>query len=59
MGWLKGLVQSRKFWLTVGACVAAAVTSNAASIPTIIMVNAGLIAAEDAAAKVKGTAPAD
>jgi len=53
MGWFKGLLQSRKFWLTVGACVAAAVTGNAAAIPTIIMVNAGLIAAEDAAAKLE------
>ena len=51
MGWLKALVKSRKFWLTVGACAAAAATGNTQAIPIIIMVNAGLIAAEDAAAK--------
>ena len=53
MGWLKGLLKSRKFYLCVAACVTAGLNGQFQMIPYIIMVNAGLIAAEDVAAKLK------
>jgi hypothetical protein len=46
------LLRSRKFWLTVGACVCAAQVGRAEWIPAIIMAEIGAIALEDAAGKV-------
>ena len=48
-----GLLKSRKFWLCAGACVAAGVNGQWWLIPGIIMAEAGLVAAEDCAAKLK------
>ena len=49
---IKALLNSRKFWLMVGACVAAYMNGHPDYIPYILMANAGLIAAEDMGAKI-------
>ena len=48
---VKALLVSRKFWLTVGACVAAVVTGQPHLIPVIILTEIGAITIEDAAQK--------
>lgn len=51
MSWLKGLVKSRKFWLTVIACGAAYAVGCPWMIPPLIMGNVGAIAYEDGCKK--------
>ncbi|MCK4283139.1 MAG: hypothetical protein KAX44_02390 [Candidatus Brocadiae bacterium] len=58
MGFIKALLQSRKFWLTVGACVSAALTGHPFWIPGIIMAEVGAITVEDAALKLGMRSPA-
>jgi len=45
------LVGSSKFWLTVGGCVAAAMTGQWHMIPILVMANVAGITIEDAAEK--------
>ena len=52
MGFFKALLASRKFWLTIGACVAAAITGKPNLIPVILMGEVGAITIEDAARKI-------
>ncbi len=58
MGFIKALFGSRKFWLTVSACVGAVLTGQPQFIPAIIMAEVGAIAAEDVAQKIGEPAPA-
>ena len=52
MGFFKKLFASRKFWITIGAAVSAAVTGHLEWIPAILMGEVGAITIEDAARKI-------
>jgi len=51
MGFVKSLLQSRKFWLMIGAVVTAVLNNQTDLIPAIIMAEIGAISLEDAAHK--------
>jgi len=51
MGFIKALLASRKFWLTVGACISAVLAGHVEWLPGIIMAEVGAITIEDAAHK--------
>jgi len=51
MRWFVALLQSRKFWITIGACVAAAVSGKPDLIPVILMGEVAAITLEDSASK--------
>ena len=57
MGFFRALLASRKFWITIGACISAIVTGRPSLIPVILMAEVGAITIEDAARKIGVTTP--